>query len=93
MDRSRLEMYVDILKVLANEGPLKLTHLMCKANLDCDVLHEYLGFLIKQGFAEERAIPEDRVGFLVTERGAAVLKFFHVFTDARTIDDQSPKTI
>ena len=93
MERSRLEMYVDILKVLSNEGPLKLTHLMCKANVDCDVLHEYLGFLIKQGFAEERTIPEDRVVFLVTERGVAVLKFFNVFTDARTIDEQSPKTI
>jgi predicted transcriptional regulator len=93
MERSRLEMYVDILKVLSNEGPLKMTHLMYKANVDCGVLHEYLDFLIKQGFAEERIISEDRVFFLVTERGVAVLKFFNVFTDARTIDEQSPKTI
>ncbi len=93
MEHSRLEMYVDILKVLANEGPLKLTHLMCKANVDCDVLHEYLGFLIKEGFAEERIIPEDNVISLVTERGVAVLKFFNVFTDAREVNEQSPKTI
>ena len=35
MRRSKLEMYVDILKVLAQRGPLKLTHVMYKANVNC----------------------------------------------------------
>jgi len=36
--RSKLEMYVDILKALARHGPLKLTHIMYKANVNCSVL-------------------------------------------------------
>jgi predicted transcriptional regulator len=34
MRRSKLEMYIDILKVLAHRGPLKLTHIMYKANVN-----------------------------------------------------------
>ncbi len=54
--RSKLEMYVDILTVLAHRGPLKLTHVMYKANVNCSVLKEYLDFLIKQGLVEERTV-------------------------------------
>jgi hypothetical protein len=57
MRRSKLEMYVDILKVLAHRGPLKLTHVMYKANVNCSVLKEYLDFLMKQGLVEERKTP------------------------------------
>ncbi len=49
-------MYVDILSVLAHRGPLKLTHVMYKANVNCSVLKEYLDFLIKQGLVEERTV-------------------------------------
>jgi predicted transcriptional regulator len=42
MRRSKLEMYIDILNVLAHRGPLKLTHVMYKANVNCSILNEYL---------------------------------------------------
>ena len=58
--RSKLEMYVDILSVLAHRGPLKLTHVMYKANVNCSVLKEYLDFLIKQGLVEERTAGKQR---------------------------------
>ncbi len=76
MRRSKLEMYVDILKVLAHRGPLKLTHIMYKANVNCSVLKEYLDFLIKQGLVEERTMGKARVVFAVTQRGITVLKYF-----------------
>ena len=69
-------MYVDILSVLAHKGPLKLTHVMYKANLNCSVLKEYLDFLIKQGLVEERTIGKERVVYAVTQRGITVLKYF-----------------
>ena len=53
MRRSKLEMHIDILKVLAQRGPLKLTHVMHKANLSCSMLKGCLEFLIKQGVVEE----------------------------------------
>ena len=74
--RSKLEMYVDILTVLAHKGPLKLTHIMYKANVNCSVLKEYLDFLTKQGLVEERTLGKQRVVFVVTKKGITVLKYF-----------------
>jgi len=74
--RSKLEMYVDILTVLAHRGPLKLTHVMYKANVNCSVLKGYIEFLIKQGLIEERIVGKARVVFAVTQRGITVLKYF-----------------
>jgi len=76
MRRSKLEMYVDILKVLAHRGPLKLTHIMYKANVNCSVLKEYLDFLIKQNLIEERNVAKSRTVFAITQRGITVLKYF-----------------
>jgi predicted transcriptional regulator len=74
--RSKLEMYIDILTVLAHRGPLKLTHVMYKANVNCSVLKEYLEFLMKQGLVEERIVGRARTVFAVTPRGITVLKYF-----------------
>jgi predicted transcriptional regulator len=74
--RSKLEMYVDILTVLAHRGPLKLTHVMYKANVNCSVLKEYLDFLMKQGLVEERTVGKQRVVFAVTQRRITLLKYF-----------------
>jgi predicted transcriptional regulator len=76
MRRSKLEMYVDILKVLAHHGPLKVTHIMYKANVNCAVLKEYLDFLIKQNLVEERNVGKSRTVFAITQRGITVLKYF-----------------
>ena len=76
MRRSKLEMYVDILSVLAHRGPLKLTHVMYKANVNCSVLKEYLDFLMKQGLVEERTVGKRRVVYAVSQRGITVLKYF-----------------
>jgi predicted transcriptional regulator len=69
-------MYVDILSVLAHRGPLKLTHVMYKANVNCSVLKEYLDFLLKQGLVEERKIKKQRVVYAITQHGINVLKYF-----------------
>jgi len=80
MRRSKLEMYVDILKVLARHGPLKLTHIMYKANVNCSVLKQYLDFLVQQNLVEEQTSQKKRsktrVVYAVTERGRTVLKYF-----------------
>ena len=76
MRRSKLEMYVDILQVLSRRGPLKLTHVMYKANVNCKVLKEYLDFLIKQNLIEERIVGKSRTVFAITPRGITVLKYF-----------------
>jgi len=87
MRRSKLEMYIGILKVLAHWGPLKLTHIMYKANLNCGILKEYLGFLIRQNLVEERAIGNSRVVFAITPRGITVLKYFKELRQVLLIEE------
>ncbi len=89
MRRSKLEMYVDILSVLAHKGPLKLTHVMYKANVNCNVLKSYLDFLIKQGLVEERTIKKERVVYVVTQRGITVLKYFKELKQALPIVEEA----
>ena len=69
-------MYVDILSVLGHRGPLKLTHIMYKANVNCSVLSEYLGFLMERELVEERVVGKNRTVYAITERGVTVLKQF-----------------
>jgi predicted transcriptional regulator len=76
MRRSKLERYVDILKVLAHTGPLKLTHIMYKSNFNGNILKDYLDFLIKQGLVEERTVKKKHTVFAVTQRGITVVKHF-----------------
>jgi len=86
MRRSKLEMHVDVLKVLARHGPLKLTHIMYKANVNCSVLKEYLDFLIQHNLVEEQALHKRRsktsVVYAITEKGLTVLKYFKELNSA-----------
>ena len=76
MRRSKLEMYIDILKVLSQRGPLKLTHIMYKANVNCSVLKQYLNFLIEQDLVVERTVGKNRVVYAITQKVITVLKYF-----------------
>jgi predicted transcriptional regulator len=93
MRRSKLEMYVDILKVLAQRGPLKLTHIMYKANVNCSVLSEYLEFLLKQGLVEERNLKKNRMVYMVTQHGLTVLKSFRELTQALPIIEENKRQL
>jgi predicted transcriptional regulator len=76
-----MEMYIDILKVLAQRGPLKLTHVMYKANVNCSVLKQNLEFLIQQNLIEEQITVKKRnktkISYAITERGRTVIKYFN----------------
>ena len=86
-------MYVGILNVLAHRGPLKLTHVMYEANVDCSILKEYLEFLVKQGFVEERKLGKSRVAYGITERGVTVLKQFREFRQVLPITEEEQRQI
>jgi len=82
-------MYIDILKVLAHRGPLKLTHIMYKANVNCSVLKEHLDFLMKQGLVEERTSGKQRVVYVITQRGITVLKHFKELKEVLPIIEEA----
>ncbi len=72
--RSKLEMNLDILKILASQGPMELTQLMNKADLSQSVLEQHLDFLIPQNLVEEQNLGKDEIFYAITERGLRVLK-------------------
>ena len=80
---------MDILKVLAHWGPLKLTRVMYKANVNCSVLEEYLELLTKQGMVEEKIIKRERKVYAITQRGVTVLKQFRELKEALPINKET----
>jgi predicted transcriptional regulator len=59
---------------LAQKGPLKLTHLMYKTNVNCDVLSKNLVFMMKQGLIEVRNVGKGSHVYLITGSGLTLLK-------------------
>ena len=92
MRRSKLETYIAILSALANKGPMKMTHIMYKANINGTVLRDNLDFLIKQKLVEERTIKKEHTIFAVTQRGINVLKYFKEVTNALPIHRRTSKS-
>jgi predicted transcriptional regulator len=74
MRRSKLEMEIDILNILAQKGPLKVTRLMYKTNVNCDVLSKNLVFLIKQGLIQKRLVGKGSNVYSITGLGFTLLK-------------------
>jgi predicted transcriptional regulator len=74
--RTKLETYIDILFVLTQKGPLKLTHITYEANVNSSILKEHLSFLIKQDLVEEYTTEKKRDAFSITPNGITVLKYF-----------------
>ena len=93
MRRSKMEMYIDILKVLAQNGPMKLTHVMYKANVNCSVLKQNLDFLIEQNLLEEQITSKRRnrtkIRYAITEKGRTVIKYFNEVNRALQITEES----
>jgi predicted transcriptional regulator len=89
MRRSKLEIYLDLLKVLAQRGSLKLTHIMHIANVNGGVLKEYLDSLAKQGLVEEKIIGRERVVYAITQRGLKMLKLFRELKEELPIIEET----
>jgi len=93
MKRSKLEMYVDILKVLSHKGPLKLTHIRYKANVNCMILKECLDFLVAQELVNQRLLRKNSAVFAITKKGIAVLKYFGELSTALPIIEEKDKIL
>jgi predicted transcriptional regulator len=73
---SKLEICVDILKVLAENGSLKASDIAAQSNASVNTLEGYLEFLINQGLIEERLVGKRSIVYVNTARGTSVIKFF-----------------
>jgi predicted transcriptional regulator len=90
MRRSKLEIYIDILSVLAIKGPLKVTHIMYKSNVNCNILKAQLEFLLKNGLVEERILKKGKMVYAITQRGQTVLKAFREIRQIFPVEEEKP---
>jgi predicted transcriptional regulator len=84
-------MYVDILEVLAQRGPLKLTHIMYGVNVNCSVLKEHIDYLTKQGLVEEKTVGKERTAYAISQLGVKVLKQFKALREVLPIIEETEK--
>lgn len=88
-----MEMQLSIIRTLAQKGPLKLTHIMYKSNVNCSVLKEYMDFLIEQNIVQERTIKKERIVYQLTEKGFSILKTFREIQMLLPVDEENKQRI
>jgi predicted transcriptional regulator len=89
MRRSKREMYIDILRVLAYRGPMRITLIMYETNLNCNMLKKYLNFLIEQNLVEDENSGKRKSMFTITEKGISILKYFKELEQALPIVEET----
>ena len=72
--RSKLMICIEILCTLASSGPMKLTQLTHKVEMDKFHLLPHLRLLENRGLVEKQNVDENKIFYFVTERGLTVLK-------------------
>jgi predicted transcriptional regulator len=87
--RSKLEMYLDILKVLSSSSQLKQTYIAYETNINAGMIKKYLDLLMKQNLIEKRNIGRHRVVYSITQRGIMVLEHFRQLKQALPIMDET----
>ena len=85
MPKNKLEMYVGVLKILAQNYSPETSHFADLINLGTNGLKKCVGFLLKQGLVENRKLNNNKEVYLITQRGIRVLEFF------KQLNQDSPK--
>ena len=93
MKRSKIEIYVGILSILAQRGLSRITHIMYDSNTNCSVLKENLLFMIKQGLVEEKTVGKERVAYCITQKGFLILNTFKELKQILPIVEAPPNQI
>jgi len=86
MHRSKLSICVEVLSILASRGPMKLTQLMTKVELNKTCLRQHLRLMKKRNLVERQNLGENKIFYVVTERGLEVLRVIGpIIKEARKI--------
>ena len=86
MHRSKLKICIEILCILASNGPMKLTQLTTKVELNKTRLKQHLRLLKNRDLVERQKLGENKIFYVVTERGLKVLKVIGpIIKEARKI--------
>ena len=74
--RSKIEIRIDILTILSQRGPSRITHIMYDSNTNCAVLKGNLTYMIKQGLVEKKYVGQERIAYCITPKGTSILSAF-----------------
>ena len=66
--RSKMQVLIDILRVIQREGQTKPTHILYKANLSHKLLKNHLNLLLEKGFIEQKN-HDGKVYYSITRKG------------------------
>ena len=88
--RSRLEIYLDILRVIKS-GVQKPTRIMYSTNLSWNPLQEILDSLITQNLIVMKE-EGSRKSYEITEKGRTALKYFNQAKKLVTVDEVTAKS-
>jgi predicted transcriptional regulator len=76
MQKSKLELYEDILRAIVDK-PSTVDIIAYQCNMDCVALRQRLDFLVKNGLVEEENYKEKTV-YALTRRGLAIFKTLNI---------------
>ena len=93
MRRSKIEICIEILKILSQRRLSRITHVMYDTNTNCSLLKEILVFMIKQGLVEEKSVGKDRVAYCITQRGISILNAFNELNQVLPVIEENPDQI
>lgn len=92
MRRSKMEMYISTLEALAYYGPLKITRITYKANMNCSQLRAIIDNLIQNELVEERTQENKRVVYAATPKAKAILSYFNELKEMLAIAEDDKLT-
>ena len=78
--RSKLEIYLDVLKAVSETG--RLTHIGNLANLSWNDTMKHLEFLELKGFVENRRTENGRAEYALTQKGFEALEALQKIAEA-----------
>ncbi len=86
LQRSKLKICMEILCTLASNGPMKLSQLTTKVELNKTHLRPHLRLLKNRDLVEKQKLGKNEIFYVVTERGLKVLKVIGpIIKEARKI--------
>ena len=89
MRRSKMELYISTLEALAYYGPLILTRVTSKTNMNCGQLKPILNDLILKALVEKRIMRKGRVVYAATPKARTIVSYFAELKGMLKLEDQS----
>ncbi len=82
--------YVNVLKILANQEPMRLKYIVSKAKVDARIIRDYLAVLIESKLVKKQFLARNYTAYVITKRGTNLLEFFHEIPQTRIL--RNPKS-